>query len=551
MTERASIPRLPTSGQILGALVSKLGIKHSVLQSRTARRYFSADPDHLVKDSTREKIIEAVAEVLTDSGFVASSPVREENHKLGPTLASMLKWHADNWDLMRSFLRRRTMPVLSRNLPMVWEAYVRLAVVDLALRVAAHLHLAGSSPAALELLICTSREARGHYLNQKRRQAGLTLEKLAEKIDVDDHTVDAWMYQGVRPSNDNLTQVATVLADGIEGSNVSDVALELRTLYWISDVAGLLAEHIGREAVEEAIERLRRYTGATYCIIEDWLPAEDRIADLTVLADLGSGARLASPLLEALIEQEPDENWREDLRPFGMDWMRRILSANLNAHLSGVDDPGEKAESYSTGEGDAGNSEADSHYRRSLELDMQGRSHEAVDEMETAIRLDPLNPKYHCSLGLMKTGPAMWTGRTPLVDEGLNALWMAVALEPGWILPWTKIGETLHDTGRSEDAAEHLRNVSPDRGPLDSDYYSALGAACWKTGELAEALSAFEKSLELDPEETSALLAASEIALLTGDNEKHRRYLRMAKHFGAEEDTLTLWERLREFGQED
>ena len=88
-------------------------------------------------------------------------------------------------------------------------------------------------------------------------------------------------------------------------------------------------------------------------------------------------------------------------------------------------------------------------------------------------------------------------------------------------------------------------------GPLDSDYYSALGAACWKAGELAEALSAFETSLELDPEETSALLAASEIALLTGDNEKHRRYLRRAKRFGAEEDTLKVWELLREFDQKE
>ena len=72
MTEREVTPRFPTSGQIVGALVAKLGIKHSVLQSRNARRYFSADLEHLVKDSTREEIIGAIAEVLTDSGFIAS-----------------------------------------------------------------------------------------------------------------------------------------------------------------------------------------------------------------------------------------------------------------------------------------------------------------------------------------------------------------------------------------------------------------------------------------------------------------------------------------------
>ena len=69
MTEREVTPRLPTSGQIIGAVVSKLGIKHPKLQSRTARRYFAADLEHLVKDSTRAEIIGAIAEVLTDSGL--------------------------------------------------------------------------------------------------------------------------------------------------------------------------------------------------------------------------------------------------------------------------------------------------------------------------------------------------------------------------------------------------------------------------------------------------------------------------------------------------
>ena len=102
---------------IIGALAARLGVNHPVLQSRTARRYFSADLEHLVKDSTKEEIISAVAEVVTDSGFITSPQVGEDNHKPPPLLASMLQWHADNWDLFRSFLRRRTMNVLPSNLP--------------------------------------------------------------------------------------------------------------------------------------------------------------------------------------------------------------------------------------------------------------------------------------------------------------------------------------------------------------------------------------------------------------------------------------------------
>ena len=441
--------------------------------------------------------------------------------------------------------------VLPSNLPKLWGAFVRLAVIDLSLRIAAHLHLSGSLPAVLDLLDWTSRTSRGAFLNGKRQQAGLSLESLADKVDVDDHTVDDWMYRGARPTDDNLASVSETLAAHIEGSNPSDIALELRALYWISDVAGLLAEHTGAEAVADAIGRLHRYSEATYRLIEDQFPAEDRVANLTVLADLGVGARLAEPLLTALVEQEPDEAWREDLRSTGMGWVRRVLSANLNAHLAEVDDLLEKAEGRILEDWDVNNAEAFAHYRRSLELEMRGKLPEALAELETAARLDPLESVSHFALGSLKTGLGIGNEDTALVQEGLDALWLAVALAPQWIPPWTEIGSTLLHTDRPTEAVAHLLNLKPECGPMDSHYYSTLGAACWRVDRLYEALEAFDAALELDPEETANLLAASELAMLTGDVNKQKRYLRRARHFGAEEGTENLWELLREFGKKD
>ena len=551
MPEHETIPRLPTSGQIIGALVSKLGIKHPVLQERerTVRRYFAADPEHLVKDTSRDEIIEAIAEVLTDSGLITSLGTSESGYEPAPALASMLKWHADNWDLMRSFLRRRTVPVLPSHMPTVWTAYVRLAVIDLALRVAAHLHLAGSSPVALDFLGWTSRTDRGAYLNQKRRQAGLSLEDLAkaEPVYVDDHTVDAWMYKGARPSDDNIVKIAKALADKIEGSSGTGIALELRALYWVSDVAALLAEHIGAEAVDEAIRRLRRYVEETYRVIDERFPAENRVADLTALADLGVGARIAESLLLALIEGEPDGERRKDLRSTGMDWVRRVLSVNQDVHLVEVDDLIQRTEGRLLEDWDVSSPEAYAHYRRSQELQVQGKLWEALAEVEKAARLDPLDPVNHFTLGSVKTGIGIARGDAALISEGLDALWLAVALDSNWIVPWTEIGLTLLHTNRAAEAVKHLCGAKPECGPPDSRYYSALGAAYWNLGQLSEAMAAFEASLELDPEETSALLSASEIALSMGDHEKHRRYIRRAQHFGAEEDTLKIWELLRAF----
>ena len=547
--EREVMPGLPTSGQIIGALVTRLGIRHPVLQHRNARRYFAADPERLVKDSTKAEIIDALAEVLTDAGFVSSPPERESKHQSAPALSSMLQWHTDHWDLMRSGTRRRTVGVEPSHLPKVWEAYVRLAVIDLALRVAAHLHLVGASPEALELLNSVSVDTRGDFLNQKRRQTSLTLEDLAEALDVTDHTVDAWLYDGTRPSNDNLTKLAGTLAERIEGSDAASVGLELRALYWVSDVAALLAEHIGAAAVAEIVGRLHKYAEEAYCIIDDQFPAEDRAADLTVLADLGVGARVATPLLSGLIGRESDGEWREDLRSIGLRWMNRVISVNMRARLAEEDELIQETEGRLLEDWDVSNPQAYAHYRRSFELQMQGKPHEALSEVEIAARLDPMDPANHFTLGSVKTSIGIARGDVDLVDEGLAALWLAVTLDPHWLPPWAEIGSTLYYTDRPEEAVAHLRSVKPECGPLDSYCYSTLGTAEWKLDELPRALAAFEAALELDPEETSVLLAASELALLIGDGKKHRRYLRRAQHFGADEGTLRFWAMLREFGE--
>ena len=551
MAEPEVVPRLPTSGQIIGALVTRLGIRHPVLQRRSARRYFSGGTENLVKDSTREEIITAIAEVLTKSGFISTPEPKEEGAEPAARLAAMLLWHADNWDLSRSFLRRRMARVYPGNLSKVWEAYVRPAVGDLALRIAAHLHLSGSSPADMRLLGFATHTARGGYLNKKRQQAGLSLETLAERVGVGNHTVDNWMYHGARPSNDNLTDLTRVLADNIEGATERAIALELRALYWVSDVVALLAEQIGAEAVQEAVVRLHRYAGAAHRLIEDHFPLEDRAENLTVLAELGSGARVAEPLLTALVQVEPDPEWQEELRSTGPKWVRRVISTNIQVNLAEVDELVRQTDGQLLRDWDVSNPEAYAHYRRSQELQAQGRLGEALAEVETAARLDPLDPANHFTIGSVKTGIGLRRGDAALVEEGLRALWLAATLDPWWIVPWTEIGNVLLQTGRVQQALAHLRNVKPDCGPLDSRYFSALGDVYWILDRLADALASYEAAVELDPEETANLLAASEIAMLTGDVGKQRRYLRRARHFGAEEGTEELWELLREFGKKE
>ena len=133
MAEREVTPHLPTSGQIIGALVTRLGLKVPDVPPRTLRRYFSGRLEELVKDRTEAEIIGDVASALTSAGFAAPRPDLETDDALARRIAALLRWHANHWDQLRSFLPPRMPRVAPSHLSDVWGAYVRLAVIDLVL----------------------------------------------------------------------------------------------------------------------------------------------------------------------------------------------------------------------------------------------------------------------------------------------------------------------------------------------------------------------------------------------------------------------------------
>ena len=59
-------------------------------------------------------------------------------------------------------------------------------------------------------------------------------------------------------------------------SSATSIGQELQALYWVSDVASLLAEHIGAEAVSEGVQRLFQYTEAIHGLVEERFPEVER-----------------------------------------------------------------------------------------------------------------------------------------------------------------------------------------------------------------------------------------------------------------------------------
>ena len=339
--------------------------------------------------------------------------------------------------------------------------------------------------------------------------------------------------QGSPATDENLAGVAEALTPEDDPAKRDRILLELRRLYWTSDVAGILERHLGAEVVSEILGRVNTYASLACRLIDDRIAPETRADVLSELATLGAHSEFAGPLLSALATNESDDDWRNDLLAASSDWVRRVLTVNLQVHQAEEDTLIQDTEGRLLKNWDVSNPKAYAHYQRSMQLQVEGRLDEAVAEVARAAELDPLDPANHFTLGSAKGTMGAQTGDRRLVREGLEACWLAVTLDPNWILPWTEIGWVLLKTGRAREAVEHLKAVSPGCGPLDSRYYTALGTALHQLGRYDDALAALESALELEPEDPTVASAAAMTALLTDDKVRSSRHAKTARHLGA------------------
>ena len=532
-TMESEVPsQLPTSGQILGVLARSMAFNDPRLRSKNAQRYFSGRMENLVKESSRSEIIQAISDALVELGFRTIPQTGDETSSTS-ALASILDRHAVQWDRLRTFLLPRMSRVYPSHLAAVWQTYLRLVAIELALRVAALLHLAGASRAALDFLDSTSASRRGAYLNKKRSEAGLSLMRFAELTGVTDNTAEAWVYRGTRPTDEHIVEIGRALTTDGDTDELNRVVRELRSLHWVSDIAQILEKHIGAQAVAGIVDRLHRYVTRAYEAIDYETIGEAGLADL---ATLGSRSSHAEPLLTSLTADESDEEWKDDLAAVGSDWVRRVLSVNFQVHRSEVDALIQETDGRILKDWDVRNPRAYEHYQRSIALQMQGKVGEALAEVAKAIELDPLDPANHFTMGSVKSHIGVRNGDEALVKEGLEACWIAVTLDPNWIVPWTEIGWILVENGRARAAVEHLRAVSPECRPLDSRYYAALGVALRESGDFTGSLAAFESSLKLNPDETPVAVAAASAALLADDKIRSNRHKKVARHLGASDE---------------
>ena len=564
--------KAPLSGPIIGVIVKVLRIQSDFLTRRTARRFFKG---RRIKDAEREGIFLEIGKVLVDHGLVPNSPfLTHEDFPPEKVIAVAVAWYSSEWDRLVGHMRTASAPVDWPDLAAA--SYLRLAMVDLGLRVSAVLWLA-ELPAPGEGTPLWAEDRGGaKYLRRLIRKCGKsgpTRDELAERLDVSYNTVDNWLDTHTRPSQSHIRKLAEELAGHIAGLDEESIKRQLHLHYALNELCDLLAESVGRETVVDLARALVRFTSRNLAGLREFSklsPSDGSKAQLLILM---TGARNVSSeyLLRALWRQERDPVWKAELMAASKPWDLRLT--HIAQHLGGHDQvtqalqeklgiPHEEANtlldkvlkeipSHLTSphaidptelEGKtliriSGDEEFSARNRMTQynQARFEGDLETALIHIRRAVELQPENAEYHFHLGAL-------LGIIGEVDEGIKECWIAARLDDDWELPRVEVGIILLNAGRNQEALEHLEDLAASRQEGSSSFLTFnLGAARYRAGDPRAALSALEKVIDEEPDHALALDMAAHSAFLIGDQQKGRRLAKLADQHG-QSTTYREWQ---------
>lgn len=551
------------SVDIIRALTEALKSEEEDLTGRTARDYRAGKT---VREDTERRIIEALARTLREAGFLPALEMLQETRSLDPEvlLADVLEWHVHRWDQFAMGQLGIGMPVrASRHMAL---AYLRLVTVDIAFRTAAICALAGIPFPDNQPPNWARNDGRSSYLHRLMQRVGgrrLSMKgqhSLVSELDVSPQTVDAWFYQGARPSNAHLAAIAALLAEYLESEDAGTLASNLRRHYALCDIASMLADQIGWDATEDVASALVRFSSRLVSGL--WTPHRDLSTE-----DVGQKLQIAvagvrgpnlDPEVQWLLEREEDDGWRGDLltavykdwarwlydvtteigvseeaariarreyqqevTPEAQDWMAEYILARARFNVGTTNPVGSPWD----GEIDSPHAIASRFYDVALDRAQAGLLDQAIASMRQAVELEPEVAWYRVSLAELLADAGK-------LQAAFDECWIADALAPDWEQPRVFIGMFLNNAGRFKEAREHLLATADHLGRHTLNLSLNLGMAYLETGEPALALAELEVVIKERPEAGMAWDMAAICCFQMGDHVEGRRMAKRAKQLG-------------------
>lgn len=542
---------LPTGAVLVGKLVAALGLPANgageKLRGNTAHRFFSGVR---VEDEKVVEIFAAIGDVLVELGYAPTAgwrPIRG----LAPARRAGLVLHhmSAKWDETLAELRSGILRDV--DLSIVALAAARLAVVDIALRAAAWLALAGIELAETSTPPAVPRVAA--ILSDLITRTKLPRDEIATGCRVARTTVDDWAH-GTRIVDDNLSNLVLLAADAPEAD---DILARTRRELALAAALTQLRAHLGQlggevdELWHGAVRlagRFSRYMGRSRLIGEErFEPPSDVLA-------FGVSCDRAQYVLANALKHEDRPEWRAVLE-VGPAWTEflvhaaRIGRSNGSVVKAGLSQEVERFASLALLArprhtstpvpagwtrvclvGDDATKASNRLVQARNALD-RGDAGEAVGHARRAVELTPLAWLAHFRLGVALAAATH-------IDEAIVECAIAAELASTAAdieRAKVEIGVVLTNAGRDEEARVQLEQLHDAASEASIHLLYNLGVVRMRCGRFADALDSFSKVIARDEHHPLALDHGAHCAFAVGNRRLGIDYAKRANLVGRHE----------------
>ena len=533
------------SGRILRAIVQALNIEDEALTNRTARRFFAGNS---VDEYNRNQIFDALGQAMITRGLAPETlEDLPEDLPMTAGVGMSLMMAAGHWDHLMAHIQSRSGKIA--DVGGAGAQCLRLVVVDLALRLFALNYLDLADLPELEPPAWVLENGVGNILRQHLRQAGLTRDQLAARLEVSRTSVDNWLDGKNRPSIDSVAALADGLASGGTGCDSGELRLELNRQFSLASMADLLAAGVGRDRVIELTVKLAHFTRVLSESPElPRLLGDNPRGVVRNLLIMGCVGGCAPALLSWLADRELDSSWHRDILATAGPW--ELAFDVMSMMNMGTRSAAGLAQDILEVTG--GITEADQRINEALKRDASAHVDFAttprVDEdylklylakLQSSIGLRrslagrfPQSPNAHYQLGSFLGEMGKQFGNRELIDEGIVECKIAAGLLPVWDAPAVETGIILVNIGEGAAALRELERAEIILPRPTPHLRFVKGYVLITLERYPEALECLEAVIEERPDFAPAYDHAAHCAFKSGSRTKGLRYAKEARILG-------------------
>ena len=583
--------RPPLSGQVLGAIVKTLDLRNisqagGGLKGNTAVRYFKGER---IKDESRIEVLKHFTQALLDAELFEAFEVESTVTELGSFTERLALWFdflTVQWDQIAASMRSFSCPINIHKIAPL--PYLRLCVLDLAIRCAAALLIKGNTPDE-EPSLWASKQGRGALLKELQKRSGKTRDDLIVFLEMNENSIDGWLDGQHRPADDNLQWISSRFGE-LLGEDPDRLLRELRRHYALNDLMRLLAGHMREKDLRHLATAYIRFTKAFHnelkSDLDSFLILRYEEADLPEIFFLGGQAPKAGTLVEEVWKRETDSIWAKDLTFVCGDWLLRLqeVAQRMTLHPRELEQikkkfnvPKEQLMDFVADIAlniDASNApwtpamveeskdmkwfrvsgsnetKALNRYNQAREREAHGDFEAAADHMRRAVELVPDNATHRYLYGsylgeLCKRRRG--EEQEELLRQAIHECEIAAQLPEGTGVvpdkPWVEPGIILCNIGRKREAREYLENAEKRIG-MTPWLALKLGAVRYLLCDFVGAWECFQVALEEFTEDAKTLERAGHSCFELGLTREGAELLKRAHHLG-ESDIYHHWKKGR------